>query len=106
MIPAPVLMTAEDLLARPVPYRRTELVNGRLMVREPAGWTHGDIAARIMGALTVHLRVQQRESGEPTPHGRLLAAETGFALQRNPDTVRAPDVAFVRWERCPSEPPA
>ena len=102
MIPAPVLMTAEDLLTHPAPHSRTELVNGRLMVREPAGWTHGDIAARIMGTLAMHLRAQQRDSGQPTPHGRLLAAETGFALRRSPDTVRAPDVAFVRWERCPS----
>lgn len=31
--------------------------------------------------------------------GRVFAAETGFVLARNPDTVRAADVAFVRRER-------
>jgi len=29
------------------------------------------------------------------------AAETGFLLARDPDTVRAPDLAFVRAERAP-----
>jgi Uma2 family endonuclease len=37
--------------------------------------------------------------------GRLLAAETGFVLATNPDTVRAPDVAFVRHERIPDPVP-
>jgi Uma2 family endonuclease len=35
--------------------------------------------------------------------GEVFAAETGFVLRRNPDTVRAPDFAFVRWERLPAE---
>jgi Uma2 family endonuclease len=38
-----------------------------------------------------------------TGAGELLAAETGFTLFRNPDTVRAPDIAFVRRERIPGE---
>jgi len=31
--------------------------------------------------------------------------ETGFKLQENPDTVRAPDVAFVGRERLEQQPP-
>ena len=31
----------------------------------------------------------------------LFAAETGFILEKNPDTVRAPDIAFVRASRLP-----
>ena len=31
--------------------------------------------------------------------GRVYAAETGFRLRRNPDTVRAPDVSFVARSR-------
>jgi Uma2 family endonuclease len=31
--------------------------------------------------------------------GAVYAAETGFLLGRDPDTVRAPDAAFVRRER-------
>jgi Uma2 family endonuclease len=30
--------------------------------------------------------------------GNVLAAETGFKVASDPDTVRAPDVAFVRRE--------
>jgi Uma2 family endonuclease len=29
-------------------------------------------------------------------------AETGFLIRRNPDTVRAPDCAFIRKERIPA----
>ena len=36
--------------------------------------------------------------------GVVLAAETGFTLFRNPDTVRAPDVAFICAERVPAKP--
>ena len=38
--------------------------------------------------------------------GKLYAAETGFLLARNPDSVRAPDIAFIRQERLPSLRPA
>jgi Uma2 family endonuclease len=105
MTPVPVLMTAEELLEHPVPNMRTELVRGRLIVREPAGWRHGDIAARVLVAIGAQLAAERAARGLATPQGRLFAAETGFTLQRGPDTVRAPDVAFVRAERCPAEAP-
>jgi Uma2 family endonuclease len=38
--------------------------------------------------------------------GQIFAAETGFTLFRAPDTVRAPDIAFVRRERLPDPVPA
>ena len=101
--PAPVLMTAEDLMTNPVPNMRTELVRGHLQVREPPGYQHGDIAARVLVAIGAHLANERRNLGWSKLRGRLLAAETGFTLQRNPDTVRAPDVAYVRAERVPTE---
>ncbi|MCC6317289.1 MAG: Uma2 family endonuclease [Gemmatimonadaceae bacterium] len=88
---AAALMTAEELLALNLPDKRTELVRGRLIVREPAGYQHGDVAMRIGAALFEHCRGRQL--------GRVFAAETGFTLFRNPDTVRAPDAAFIRTER-------
>lgn len=81
------LMTAEELLAYPVPHKRTELVQGRLVVREPAGFQHGRVAARLLVAVATHVHA--------TKTGEVLTAETGFTLARGPDTVRAPDVAFV-----------
>lgn len=90
------LLTAEQLFSYPIDNARTELVRGRLFVREPAGLEHGDLAAQIL--ITIGSFVRREKLG------RVLAAETGFTLERNPDTVRAPDVAFVRASRWPSEP--
>ena len=101
--PAPVLMTAEDLLADPFPYLRTELVRGHLLVREPPGFHHGDVIVRAVVAISAHLTAEQHRQGWAKPRGRLVAGDTGFTLRRNPDTVRAPDVAYIRIERWPKE---
>ena|SRR5947209_1749978 len=89
----PVAMTAEDLLRSGSPDKRLELVRGRLLVREPAGWRHG--------LVTMNLAIRLGQHIDLTGAGKLLAAETGFTLSRDPDTVRAPDIAFVRTERLP-----
>ena len=39
-------MTSEDLALHPIPDKRTELVRGRLVVRDAATWSHGLVAAR------------------------------------------------------------
>ena len=91
------LMTAEDLLANPVPHKCTELVAGRILVREPPGYRHGYVASQLLTTIGIHVRAHKL--------GQVLAAETGFTLFRNPDTVRAPDVAFIRAERVPSPLP-
>ena len=89
----PTLMTADELLRDPVPNKRTELVRGVLVVREPAGYAHGVVAMKIGVELAVHVK--------QTGAGVVCAAETGFKLISNPDTVRAPDVAFVSSDRVP-----
>lgn len=78
--------------------RRTELVRGDLVVMAPAGGRHGQVAHKF--GLFIGNHVLERDLG------RVLAAETGFLLRRNPDTVRAPDVAFVAGERLGTEMPA
>lgn len=87
------LLTAEDLVRLQPRNKRTELVRGRMIVREPAGFRHGDVAMTL--AVRMHAFARAKRLG------RVLAAETGFKLFTNPDTVRAPDVAFVRAERIP-----
>lgn len=82
--------TAEQLLAMPDP-GRCELVRGEIVLMSPAGSRHGWIIAYI----TIRLGEAVLRLGL----GRIFGAETGFILRRNPDTVRAPDVAFVRAER-------
>lgn len=94
-VPAmPPLMTADELLQVNMPHKRTELVRGVLRVREPAGFLHGRVALNLGAELRVYAK--------HTDAGAVLAAETGFMLFTDPDTVRAPDVAFVAKGR---EPP-
>ena len=59
----------------------------------PAGARHGNVAIQIGILLGTYVR--QNRLGEA------FAAETGFVLRRNPDTVRAPDFAFVSNDRLP-----
>lgn len=90
-------MTADELLQLSLPDKRTELVRGVLMVREPAGFYHGGVAGALLHRLSEHV--------VPRRMGIVLAAETGFKLSSDPDTVRAADVAFVSRERVPSPLP-
>jgi len=90
-------MTAHELLHLNLPNKRTELVRGVLVVREPAGYQHGVVAMNITLVLGGFVRTRGL--------GHLLAAETGFKLFSNPDTVRAPDVAFISSDRVPVPAP-
>ena len=85
------LMTAEELLRSDVPNKSTELVRGVLVVREPPGGWHGHLAAKLTFLLGEYVY--------PRNLGMLFGQDTGFLIERDPDTVRAPDVAFVRAER-------
>lgn len=101
MVDAP-LMTSEELLVYPAGDKRTELVRGRLILREPANYGHGVVATRVLVRISTWLEQDRVARGAAEPLGDVLAAETGFTLFRKPDTVRAPDVAFVRTERRPT----
>jgi len=91
------LMTAEELLQTSIPHKRTELVHGRLVVHEPPGGRHGHVAAKLALRLGQHIDL--------TGAGDLFVGDVGFTLRRNPDTVRGPDLAFVRRERLPQPIP-
>ena len=85
------LTTADELLHSPSDGYRYELIKGELKRMAPAGYEHGTLAAVFTGFLVVYVRTQKL--------GTVTAAETGFKLATNPDTVRAPDVAFVSQKR-------
>ena len=84
------LMTADELLRLDV---RGELIRGVLYEMSPGAARHGKVAMRLGARLDTF--VEQRELGS------VFAAETGFWLERGPDTVRAPDVSFTSAERLP-----
>ncbi len=87
------LMTAEELLAMPDDGRMYELVEGVLVEESPAGVDASSLVARILARLLVF--VEERDLG------LIVGADGGFFFGRDPDTVRAPDVAFIRAERVP-----
>lgn len=94
---SPTLMTAEQLLEVNIPGKQVELVRGRLVVKEPPGYRHGDITARLAFELMQYVRAQDL--------GQILVGDPGFTLARNPDTVRGPDIAFVQRARVPDPLP-
>src|SRR5690242_18049210 len=94
----PTLVTADQLERLHMPDKRVELVKGVLIVKEPGGYCHGAVAARLTKVLM--------DFADAEDLGQVVAAETGFTLATDPDTVRAPDSAFIRRERLPDPAPA
>jgi Uma2 family endonuclease len=84
------LFTAEQLFHMPSDDFRYELVEGVLIKMSPTGFEHGDVALTLAYLLKGHVLTHKL--------GKVLAAETGFKLASDPDTVLAPDAAFIRQE--------
>lgn len=95
MTVASQLMTAEQLLRKASGRRRYELINGVLQTMAPAGSSHGYVANLLGSLLTAFVQARRL--------GAVFAAETGYLLTRDPDTVRAPDVSFVQKKRIPKD---
>lgn len=86
-------MTAEELLTMPDDGQRHELVKGRLVSMSPAGNEHSTVGSIVAHYLWTY--VLEHDLGIVT------GADGGFIIERDPDTVYAPDAAFVRAERLP-----
>ncbi len=84
------LITAEELLRMLDDGFRYELVRGELKQMAPTGDEHGYIVGEVSAELRNHVKANGL--------GRVYAAETGFKIYSNPDTVRAPGAAFVNRE--------
>ena len=91
MITQTQTITADQLFRLPDDDLRYELVKGELRQMSPSGHKHGKVVVRFTWRLAQHV--------EEHNLGVVFAAETGFQISSNPDTVRAPDVAFVSRER-------
>src|SRR5215210_150708 len=84
-------VTADEMLLMPDDGFRFELVKGELRRMTLAGNVHGRVAMNVGISLGGYVKAHNL--------GAVYAAETGFRLVGDPDTVRAPDVAFVRRTR-------
>ncbi|HEX8198417.1 MAG TPA: Uma2 family endonuclease [Pyrinomonadaceae bacterium] len=85
------LMTADELLVLPNSRYGYELVRGKLKKYMPGGNLHGIIIGRLARLISNY--VHDNNLGE-TP-----AAETGYKIFFDPDTVRAPDISFISKEK-------
>lgn len=91
----PALVTADELFAMDGDGIRRELVRGEVREMAPAGFAHGRTAMRLGARIGTHV--------EAASAGVVVAAETGFRIARDPDTVRPPDAAFIAAEQVPSD---
>jgi len=74
--------------------QRYELVKGHLLTMTPSGFDHGAVVVNVTVPLASYVKSQKLRV--------VVGAETGFKLASRPDTVRAPDIAFIRRERLAS----
>ncbi len=89
------LMTADELLVMDrVPGKRYELIRGVLTEKEVAtGDPHGETVSFSHGSLFQYIIA--------VGYGDLRVGENGYLLERDPDTVRSPDIAWFAPGRIP-----
>ncbi len=93
MITKPKLITADDLLLMPKDGNRYELIRGVLVPKMAPGHPHAIVVSRISMLIGNY--------ADANDYGVGLAGEPGHRLERDPDTVRAPDVAWFAPGRIP-----
>jgi Uma2 family endonuclease len=86
------VLTAEELWLLPIADTRRELVRGEVIETMPPGGRHGAIA--VILAMILRLWAQKGVGG-------YVGVEAGYILSRQPDTVRGPDVSYIRADRLP-----
>ena len=86
-------LTADDMLRLYSEGVRGELIRGVLCETMPTGQEHGEIAANLTILLGAFVK--------PRKLGRLTTSDSGVWLERDPDTVREPDVAYFSAEKMP-----
>ncbi len=92
---APRLLTADDLLRLSSTGVRGELIRGVLCETMPTGMEHGTIVTNLVFLLASFIK--------PRKLGRLTASDSGVWLERDPDTVREPDIAYFSAARIPPD---
>lgn len=96
LVTPPKLFTAEEYAALPDLGRPTELVRGRIVDMNRPFPRHGQVCAAVSYALQRYL--------EDHDIGHVIINDPGVVVERDPDTVRGPDVAFLSYKRAPKGP--
>ncbi len=85
------LLSADDLFTLPKDFR-CELVRGEVVPLPPSpGGEHGYLIESIGARASIHVYDNDL--------GYCFAAETGFKIHVDPDTVRGPDWSFIKKDR-------
>jgi Uma2 family endonuclease len=93
---AEALLTAEEFGRRPDPGYPEELVRGRIITMTPPTPFHGWVCGQAYYLL--------RRYADDHDLGRVMSNDSGVITERDPDTVRGPDVSFYRYDRLPKGP--
>jgi len=75
-----------------------ELIRGVLITMAPASAPHGAVTDRIRRRIGNFVKANNS--------GKAYTAETGVFIEHDPDTVRAPDYAFISHERIAGASPS
>jgi len=84
-------MTAEELIRFDDDSYRRELIKGELLTMSPVGFTHGAVTGNLTLLLVPYVKTHNL--------GLVVVGDVGFKLESNPDTVLAPDIAFITHDR-------
>jgi len=85
------LITGEELLAMGSAAHLSELIEGRITYMSPTGFLHGSSESNHAEKLIAFVKKHQL--------GKVVVGEVGIYIRRNPDTVRAADVAYISKAR-------
>ena len=91
----PKLLTANDLLRLHAEGVRGELIRGEFHELMSAGREHGQLVMKL-GWLIQNFTIPRRL-------GRVYGSDSGVLLERDPDTVREPDIGFISTDRDPGD---
>ena len=87
------LLTAEEFARLPEDGRRTELVRGEVLEMNVPVPRHGEVCLNLGAALKSYLKTNSV--------GRVASNDAGILTERNPDSVRGPDLFFISNARLP-----
>jgi len=73
---------------------RLELLRGELIEMSPVNFRHSSIVIALIGEIRPFIKAHDLGA---------LGTDVGFVLERDPDTLLAPDVAFIRKDRVPPD---